>query len=689
VECVDIREALLAKSQKRLSDDESREFDAHVESCDECKKTATAGGKAVALLTAYRIATDLEPDEEEIASVMKSIETADAARSERVARKAREAPAPDHTKLYVFAFVAIILLGATAFILKETLFGEAPPPPNPVLTLLDEVTDQRRARDFALLLDIQLHEEWSRPDVRHRRIITLALARRLARGANLPDGLGFMKVILTENAATASLRAPDVVFAAEPEDPLSLAGELELVWQFDRAIAECDRVLVAADDETKERARIHKAAMLTLSGRIDEAHALVDPLLPEVTPPAEVPENYEPPMPGMPESFAGKIAWHIEDRIRRAQKARTLKETHQRKDPEESDYRGGELGIRAIDPAFALDQLKGTEEPILVGLLSSAWVHLMRGDLSAARAPMNECFQKAQKRFTRSIAQLGLAEIAFMEGRYYSGLGNLALAQEHAPDSDGPNKYWSLVLFYQAMREFADEGSTPRASSSFKLIRQELEDRGGELVVMIDGTLKPMLAPLAQARDDVTAQWAKASASPFAKIFEPIPGEVRGKQIRMAGFNTDTEGFTATDGGTVGNGPGLLGQGLVVTGAGSRAGATLDLNEPEVEMWLIFAVRTAARGSFSLTARDGDGGNYRWRTHVLAPNTWYRMAVPLGALAPETPGEQYVTILGKQVATVGFEFAAAEGTASFTVDDLMIHAGQAFGDNVDAAPAEQ
>jgi len=689
VECVDIREALLAKSQGRLSDDELREFDEHVASCSECATTAASGAKAVALLTAYRMATDLEPEEDEIEAVLKHIETQDAERSER-ARRTREAPAPDRTKLYVFATVGIIVLAALGFILKETLFGTKPEAPNPVLTLLDEVTDARRARDFALLLDIQLHEEWARPDVRRRRIVSLVLARRLARGANMPEAIRLMKVILNEHASTAALRFGDLVYAAGGEDPLTVAGELELAWQLDRAIAECDRVLSTADDETKERANVHKATMLALAGRIDDAHALVDPFLPEVVPPEEIPEDYEPPMPDMPESFIGKIAWHIEDRIRRAQKARVLKETHKRKDPEEADYRGGELGIRALDADFALEQLKGIEEPILVGLLSTAWIHLMRGDFDTARVPMNECFQKAQKRFTRSVAQLGLAEIAFLEGRYYSALGNLGLAQEHSPDSSGPNRYWSLVLFYQAMREFADEGSTPRANSSFKLIKQELEDRGGELVVIIDETLVPTLAPLAKKRDDITSTWKKTGkASPFEDVFERIPGEVRGREIRSVSFNADSGGVAGVDGSTTSIGEGLLGQGLQVRGAGGRAAASLDLNEPEVEMWIIFAVRVDELGAFSVTARDEDGAAYRWRTHVLVPGRWYRMAIPAGALAPAPPGEQYATLLGKRIAAVGFALDASDGAASFTVDDLTIYAGQAFNETVDAAPASE
>jgi hypothetical protein len=709
VECADIQEMLLARQSGRVSEEETKGFDEHVEACSECASLVKAGAKSVALLKAYRIATDIEPEADDVEQVLSQLRTEEAERADR-ARKVQDEKPPDRAKLLAYVVVAVLLLAVTGFAIKVALFSSAPVEPNAILELLDEVTDGRRARDFALLLDVQLQEEWSRQDTRHRRIAALLLARRFARRGDLPRNVDFMKAILVEHASTAMLPGLPIAYAAEGADPLRLGGELELAWQCEAALREVKQVgASAADEDTRKRADVHAAAILALSGRIEEAKTIVDAYLPALPKAdedqdaaatgaaeggAEV-EYVEPPMPPQPEDFIGRIAWHIGDRLRRARIARHSMLTYERPKPDESDYRGGELGFAALDSAFAIESLKGIEEPILVGLLSLGWAHVLQGDFEGARGPLDTCFADAQKRFTRSLAATGLAEIAFLEGRFTAGLGNLGLAKEHAPDTTGPNQYRAIIMLQQATRELFDEGSAPRAKATFKYTRDELEDQGGEIVAFVDEAYEPLIDPLAAKRDEATATWPKKAKGVFDGVYEKLPGEVRGLDFLLIGFDDEDHGFAGEGRTDVSLEPGYLGKALAVSSTRAKASAVLSLKatETETETWAIFTVRIGTRGAFSLILQDDARSRYRWRTVVLQPDRWYRLAVPFGAAESLVSTDEYRSMLGGQIGSIGFELDTGiyEGSlpARFVVDDLMIYHGQGFGDNAVAQPVNE
>jgi hypothetical protein len=241
------------------------------------------------------------------------------------------------------------------------------------------------------------------------------------------------------------------------------------------------------------------------------------------------------------------------------------------------------------------------------------------------------------------------------------------------------------------MRQLVDVGSIPRSTATFKLMKGEIEPQGGQLLQRVHDLLLPLMPPLAKKRDEVTKSWPKIQ-SPFANIYEKQPGEVRKHDYLLASFQNSTDPMSAGPESTVEPVDAVLGKGVAVTGRGTRASAQLEFGKIETETWVAFAVRAGCRGEFAVWATDGAGVRYRWRTFVLEPGTWYKLAVPLGAFEPVTPTEGYETPLGKRVDAISFSLdssvgGASESPARFELDELLLRCGQSD-EPLDAAVAQ-
>jgi len=660
--CAALREALLARALGRLSAEELSDLDQHARACEICAGLLRSSERAMALLRAYREATDLPVDGPAMEAVLGALAERDmerAARQERSRRAQAESSRPARRRLLLGAAGALALVAVAGVATRYAFFRTEPPRPNPVLELLGEVTDAARARDLACVLDIQLQEEWAREAVRERRVATLLLARWLARREGFADSLAFLRAVLSEHARTVRARRPGgTVFAAERGDPLRLAGELKQAGLHALAAKECARVADSAKDALlRRRARLHGAASLLLEGRLDEAAAALSELRGESVEAGG--------------DFHGRLASLLQARLDRAREAREALKTHSRPKPDESDYRGGELGLRALDRACALEAFAGAEQPILVGLLSSAWAKLLAGETLSARVDLSNCFQRGQKRFTRSLAQLGLAEAAFLEGRYLSGLGHLRLAQEHAPDTEGASHYVSMVSLLQGLRELVDLGSAPSADSFLKTTEQV-----GAVEELLRSAYEPRVAPLAAKRDAVTRDWPK-SDSPFHKVLGRTPGSVVGTDALLASFEQGPGELSPEQGSTLSSVEGLSGRGVRVESGGPVASVGLALDIPEIETWAILAARPSGPGRFELRAADSGGRLYRWRTFLLVGGEWNRLAVPLGAFEPEEPSSAEDSLLAQRIARISLSFEPQPGApARFDLDELVVRHGQ-------------
>lgn len=402
---------------------------------------------------------------------------------------------------------------------------------------------------------------------------------------------------------------------------------------------------------------LQQASSLLLEGRLDEASSVLSAM--EKT--------------GSPGDLAGKLAVLVRERLDRARASRELLKAHVRPKPGESDYRGGELGVAALDRDFALKALAGAEQPILVGLLTSGWVKFLSGEFGPARVDFTTCFQKAQKRFTKSLAQLALAEIAFLEGRYLSGLGHLRLAQDYAPDTEGVSHFVSMLSLQQGLRELVELGSAPLADSFLKNTEQTPVLRG-----FIESAFAPRLPVLAASRDEVTKNWPQ-SDSPFHKVLGRTPGSVPGTDAIIVSFERGAGELTPAPGCELSQTEGSSGMALRVDSHTRTASVSMVLDLQEVETWVILAARPHGPGRFELRAKDADGRWYSWRTYSLVPGEWNRMAVPLGALEPDEPTGGDDSLIARRVGSLVFSFETWSETASHSrldLDELIIRHGQ-------------
>ncbi len=121
----------------------------------------------------------------------------------------------------------------------------------------------------------------------------------------------------------------------------------------------------------------------------------------------------------------------------------------------------------------------------------------------------------------------------------------------------------------------------------------------------------------------------------------------------------------------IGDAEGYKGRGARVESAGTFAAArlTFEAPVPEVETWIACAVKLECAGEFAIRAKEAaSGAVFRWRTFVLSPGRWHRLAVPLGAFEPEEPGGRDASLLMKKIESVDFSFRpwAGKGPAAVT-----------------------
>ena len=135
------------------------------------------------------------------------------------------------------------------------------------------------------------------------------------------------------------------------------------------------------------------------------------------------------------------------------------------------------------------------------------------------------------------------------------------------------------------------------------------------------------------------------------------------------------------------------GKGLLRSDEGSQNSRLFVALEgvPEVETWVVCAVKLDTEGAFALhataaaDAADVEGGTrFGWRTFVLKPGRWHGLAVPLGAFEPEKPTGRDESLLARKVSSIGFSLGlvgagtarpGAAGTA-FVIDDVLLHHGR-------------
>jgi hypothetical protein len=197
--------------------------------------------------------------------------------------------------------------------------------------------------------------------------------------------------------------------------------------------------------------------------------------------------------------------------------------------------------------------------------------------------------------------------------------------------------------------------------------------------------LRPRIEPLVQAREAVTSSWPKVEGVFHRYVEAPAPGTVSGPKAVTNVVKLDFElgaSKLAPAGGdaNIGDAEGCEGRGARVESTGALAAArlTFDGPVPEVETWVACAVKLECAGEFSLRAKEATSGAvFRWRTFVLSPGRWHRLAVPLGAFEPEEPGGGDASLLMKKIESVDFSFRpwAGRGPAAFVLDDVLVHHG--------------
>ncbi|MHC4504754.1 MAG: hypothetical protein ACYTFI_15725, partial [Planctomycetota bacterium] len=280
----------------------------------------------------------------------------------------------------------------------------------------------------------------------------------------------------------------------------------------------------------------------------------------------------------------------------------------------------------------------------------------------------------------------GLAEIAFRQGRYMTGFARLLNARQERRNPEITTRFFTVVALTYGMRELLDGGSAPEARQVFGDGNLGgLEVREG-LQRLVDGHLLPRVEPLVQAREAVTSRWPKVEGVFHRYVEAPAPGTVSGPREVTNVVRLDFEQGApklAPAGGdaNIGEAEGYKGRGASVESAGALAVArlTFEAPVPEVETWVACAVKLGCPGEFCIRAKEAASGTvFRWRTFVLSPGRWHRLAVPLGAFEPEEAGGGDASLLMKKIESVEYSFRpwAGNGRAAFILDDVLVHHGE-------------
>jgi len=680
--CRDVSETLLARVRGKIEGAEAEESARHIEKCAQCRGLVADAERAYALLRAYRIATDRERRAWDFTELVEELSKREKLRVERLEMRrqtASEIEAPKKRRLAIVMVILLgLLIGGAAAIHS---FINRPPElkVNAIADLVPAVTDGARARDLAVVLDLQLLDEWAMPNPREERLAGLAWARHLARREGFADGPEFVRAILNTHARLASRgwRFPEgVVCAADGADPLRELDSLELAGLVARAASTAARLAEDAakkgDEELRRRAELHRAAALLRAGKLDDSEAALQPLLPPVGEDGAVQAG----------DFRQKLANILYDRIARARAARESLKNHKRPAANVIDTDGAFLATAALDLDAVLGALTGRDATYR-GAVQAGWAHLMRGELAEAYGLLFLVRQKAGTRYLQSIARLGLSEIAFLEGRYSAGLSGLQSAMEKLTN----NAFVALIALQQGMRECLDTGCVAGITP---LVGEARQSQFGRVSTLIAEKLEPRVAPLADARYRVTSTWPKVETA-FTKILGDAPGTVSPRDVLAVDFEKTALPFEAVAPVRLEAAAGLEGQCARFTSTAREVSARLPLGKPEVETWLAFAVKLAAKGELIVWAEDAAGRRYEWRTAALDQGLWYRLALPLGALEPADGDPGDASIIGGQVASVGwtFRFFGAGKTlldaAVMDLDSVLVHYGRELPDGVDVA----
>jgi len=713
MDCSEVREILLARELGLLDDDEAAEFDEHAASCESCGALVEAGDKAHQMLRAWRSATDELFDPSQIDEALAEFAALTERRSARAGspRRAREEAAGPETgskaPLVIIGVVAVVGIAAAAYFMLRP--PRSPARSDPIFAVLPAVTDSASARDVACILDVQIIDQLTLGSASEAKLAARLWARALARREGFAASPAFVRAILGGTGEGG-------VDSSAASDPLRLAGELELAGLAAWAEEECARVAASATDEkVKRRAKLHLAAALLRQGKLDEAEGIITEIAPPVVAPsadaeapAEAPEETdaetdaegEAPAEEAPRDFIATLADVLAEEVADARTARADLETRERTRPKYADDRGGKIAIDAFLFDRAYELFEG-EDPVHIAPLTGGWARLMQGDVDEARVVLLGV-AAVGRRYYRSMSYLGLAEIAFRQGRYMTGFARLLNAKQERRNPEITTRFLKVVALAQGMREFLDGGSAPAARRAFDEDNlSSLKVREG-MLRLVDGHLRPRIEPLVQAREAVTSTWPKVKRMFDQFVDPPAPGTVSGPKdvtnVVKLDFELGASKLAPAGGDTnIGDAEGCKGRGAKVESAGALAAArlTFEAPVPEVETWVACAVKLGCPGEFCLRAKEAaSGAVFRWRTFVLSPGRWHRLAVPLGAFEPEEPGGRDASLLMKKIESVDFSFrpwagrgpaavnaglqsgANTPGPAAFILDDVLVHHGE-------------